>query len=1025
MAYSLLSKDTQDSTSSTRAQKEALAKQSVPVEVLISDAQQTAQLSAEKNAYAVSKKEQADRAAEDAAFQLAEAKRLEKERIAAIAAQEVAAAAKKLADDAVSVAIGNSNLALLQIENLKIQLAVAQTANNTAVASGIIQQMQAAQANLKQLSTELTTAQQTAATARRQYNAAVINTNTATKQVYEADKSAAAATKLSTYAKEQSQIANQVATKASTAAIQSQATLAAQTKQTAARDLSLKYLPLPGTTKNVSSLIGQHPEIVKAKKDLDPLFQAVGTSSQAVMDKALGAIDKLKVSNTVYKTIAKVNKIVNEYKKVQRKIDKINNFINLFNQKFGEERFYTGLNVRTNSKSLYLSSISQKLAQKRIDDYNAMIDASKKAREDAANWYANLYKKLYIPPKTPTGLIVEISGGIVQLSKGYIGGKDKLTFETPKTITLLADTINFKEPAAISIATKNIFLPYNDAIASYNFQKSDNLFLIKLESFPWTTNRSLTTSTSISDNNAYSDSEEFAGSGRKDIASTTESSMTVYVAYNQQTIDLSHSHNWEGKDIFSGILGVVNRVGDSAIGIATAESLLGGKLSEIITGKEGKIAGERGQAKINLDIMPLYQQSTQPEAQVSFSLISHKDPWTEVILPAYVLLAKTYPSLEGSSDIITIFQKAVEAISPTSVLFPTTTGPEEVEKQTKLSQAIEAAKKTIRESGKNQTRANTTRPPDTWRVTYLNSTYKLENCICTNVKITFNGPWISTQNSQNIKSFTDIEKIAEGVFGEQSIHIADSSLDKIGKRNTFKGLPSHANITMTFKSNYQYPNRVDILESILSDNIVKVTTQTTAKRISVPENISTKEQEYNNTAAAQAANPSIYSSDSQKMLAERATTVAAISDWNKKAEVLANKVAKDVEVLNRAIRQYNINNNKVISAKSTYDGIQKVIDDLNGQLAALDENPNKLLGETDTEYFERYIGPYAQATVALENALAQSSSAAVAYDNAKDDRSTSQGNVDAAQATYDAAQQDYNNQLADKPTIENSGGYFT
>jgi hypothetical protein len=369
------------------------------------------------------------------------------------------------------------------------------------------------------------------------------------------------------------------------------------------------------------------------------------------------------------------------------------------------------------------------------------------------------------------------------------------------------DIIRNKNPGLMAGAmVDSIFLPNNPILDDYKITNNPSLFTFKCSAFK------------APEMSIKADNGNITVTADK----PTEPLAEFEFIFNQESFSLNHSHNW-GE--VGGIIGTIRSYFNQGV-----LGLKGDTILAALQGANQLIS--TGQTAIrtdwnafgSLDLAKSYQGTESSDINISFVLFTSKDPFVDVMLPATFLTYMSYPKLRSSKEDIKnmlslldglrnqgktdlrLSQNKAQPEKTTNVSMSKKTGDErdamsdeqktEYYKQQEIAKNLDTTMNSVINAVKSSTvdkwRYRLGFSPPSWVVSASNGSVFLNNAALTNVGIVYHGPWISSKQVQATFS----EDILKEVFSNSPG--LKSDID-----GSLSGFPSWAEVTLTFKNNFQ------------------------------------------------------------------------------------------------------------------------------------------------------------------------------------------------------------------------------
>lgn len=399
-------------------------------------------------------------------------------------------------------------------------------------------------------------------------------------------------------------------------------------------------------------------------------------------------------------------------------------------------------------------------------------------------------------------------------------------------------------------AVNQTFLPWNDIIRTYNFDK-DSLFRVRI--------------------NAYSQTAPSLSVGPSGPQVTTIADPSPIwqceLLHNEDSLTISHDQNYgdigglvgEGLQLFDkGIMGVGGV--DVLRGLQSVKNLASG------TNVSSTIPPFRSEWNdfASVDIAKAYKGTSNPQNfSTSFILFADKDPFMDVVVPSVIFAYLSYPAIDKTKsvkELLSSFGNAVEGAggklgksisSAFGKLDEGVAGPN-TEIAEKAGEYVKDASTIIKDlvTGviKDRWRVRIGNPPPYWTVSSSNGIIFLNNAHLKEVSITYHGPWLKPgAKAAGIAGLAekltgkggmlggaggDLSSAAGDIFGGAtggSISVLgggakegiSSLLGKMaggGGGSNLSGFPSYAEVKLTFVSNFSQVFAEEMLMGLVGAN---------------------------------------------------------------------------------------------------------------------------------------------------------------------------------------------------------------
>ena len=351
------------------------------------------------------------------------------------------------------------------------------------------------------------------------------------------------------------------------------------------------------------------------------------------------------------------------------------------------------------------------------------------------------------------------------------------------------------------------FLPNNDLLTEYGITDSNNLFSVNLQAFK----------------PPVISVKKTKGGSEVNPESTPTPLKTFDVLYSGQNLKIDHNHKFDTSQLGS----IVNKFFNEEVAFGFKGKDIAAQFAE--AAKLFKEGDQNIEAKLDwntfssVDVAKAYKGSTPPSITINFTLLASKDPLREVVLPCLALTYLSYPRLSDDSLLSTIVSLATAAGDGAASIFGQAglgnlgAGDDKTKKDAEELEKLATGKlkeiyTKLKSSYEGRWRAQTGYPPPFWQVTCSNGLFSMKNASLSNLSINYNGPWLAAPPPANILS--TLAKFADGtsvgfpvseVFPGSSIgSIASDILGLFSAKGdgTFKGMPTYAEVTMTFENNF-------------------------------------------------------------------------------------------------------------------------------------------------------------------------------------------------------------------------------
>lgn len=202
---------------------------------------------------------------------------------------------------------------------------------------------------------------------------------------------------------------------------------------------------------------------------------------------------------------------------------------------------------------------------------------------------------------------------------------------------------------------------------------------------------------------------------------------------NDKNVSISYSHTWStpAKSLLTGLYKDVNGIADK---VAFGTTIASNGLSRIGSGEEFKTEPIK-----RIDYQKVYETSKIPDITVNFTAFTNDNFIGDIYVPVMALCAFTHPKRftgekdESSSEEASKWEKTLSAVS--SALGTVTT-------------ATAEATQTINETLALTARQYTLKPPCLFNLYHQSGFYTYSNCMCTNIKVDYEGPWYNATNKE-------------------------------------------------------------------------------------------------------------------------------------------------------------------------------------------------------------------------------------------------------------------------------------
>jgi hypothetical protein len=345
--------------------------------------------------------------------------------------------------------------------------------------------------------------------------------------------------------------------------------------------------------------------------------------------------------------------------------------------------------------------------------------------------------------------------------------------------------------------TNNFTFPISTLLNDYNIDLSD-LFTFRLQA--------------IQNEPPVFERSDSSGIVVKDVGKTKL--FDFEIIYKNSSIQIDHNHDWEDMPMFS-TEGAVTNLGGlikkySSLGIAgTAITALNAIFAE---GSDKAKGATRKNSFGSLDTAPIYKGSGKQSITLQFTLMAHNNPVSEVVIPSLLLTYMTYPkSSTRPEGIIDAMTKALTE-EKNKIEQQLKVGEDEGSKA-KLNAINKVASNVINTFGiadKDTWRFVIGAPPPKWTISASNGIYHLEKCHCKSINITYHGPWIKPPDGTTVgnmlgqianKSTVGLGELSKSVF-PNSTEFSKDFLTGTKSDTPLKGLPSYADVSMTFEADF-------------------------------------------------------------------------------------------------------------------------------------------------------------------------------------------------------------------------------
>lgn len=361
----------------------------------------------------------------------------------------------------------------------------------------------------------------------------------------------------------------------------------------------------------------------------------------------------------------------------------------------------------------------------------------------------------------------------------------------------------------------NTILPFNPLLEKYAYENA-NLFKVHCTATPQITH--------LVENK---DGEMI----KSDAKPTKDQLLRLVLIHNQESYTVNHQHTYE----LDAIGKFIKNIGDS--GFVKAASVLA-VLAKDAASAEGTKTGEHFRSTMNsvysIDSAVSYQGSQPLNHTINFTLMAFNDPWTEVILPANYLAFLSYPTIE-EPNLMSLIDNVSKNIAKRnsgadgdlSSKEGGESSKEAADTQDGMQKAMQSSVDTINKitGAGNRMKYRIGNAPPKWQIYSNNGLVYLEECHIESVNITYHGPWVSPINS------TQATRALEGlvnpstngmdygkIFGNDNVKKSRDAKSLEQFMDDLGGLPSFAEVSITFKNNFSKPFAEDVFSRILGKN---------------------------------------------------------------------------------------------------------------------------------------------------------------------------------------------------------------
>ena len=349
-------------------------------------------------------------------------------------------------------------------------------------------------------------------------------------------------------------------------------------------------------------------------------------------------------------------------------------------------------------------------------------------------------------------------------------------------------------------STPNLIYPTNSLLNSYNLNEN-NLFTVYVTAF---------------------DPPQFGVKSKK--LSQIKPPIELFNAqllYSDTAFSINHTHKW-GEGTMNSALKTVGGIPQLA---QKAQALV----NLFKDSKDGEPAGPSSIAteynKFNtVDVADVYQGSGKQTFDITFYAVAHKDPINEVVLPCLVF---TYLSYPRQTEVPPEWLLALDAATQATLSENNDqVGGGKVGANGEITEGLKKivdkfADESFKKGTEGVFRSRIGKVPPSWTVKTSNGLLDMANAHISNITTTYYGPWLKPPSEEQTSLLQNIITGAGAIAGgglplAEVFPGADAITGGVtgllegifggGKKAgevELKGMPSYAEIKVTFESNFQ------------------------------------------------------------------------------------------------------------------------------------------------------------------------------------------------------------------------------
>jgi len=374
----------------------------------------------------------------------------------------------------------------------------------------------------------------------------------------------------------------------------------------------------------------------------------------------------------------------------------------------------------------------------------------------------------------------------------------------------------------LAAGSSTVLFPNNPLLTDYGIN-SDKLFKINLKAYQPLPIR-------LRPNN-----------NRVDYVHQTGANMKIAefdVVYSGDSFSVSHIHNWDQSALGGGLQTLANTIGSVLPGGLAG---VGSSAASILDGSAS--LHTRTDTFGDIDVAPVYKGSGEQKIEISFVLLTHSDPITEVVLPAQLLTYLTYPKIDNDQTLNKLIDslgnlkdKLIKDLGETvgktvgavTGIVKNLSESTEAKVSAAAQQQYDKLTGVVQDQIKSFIRYRVGIAPPVWVITCSNGSQFLGNAHCKSITVEYHGPWLGAPETPSFaaaaKSFvnsSELPSILSTIFPSAGI-LSDFGINDILTGSNKGGYPSYATINMTFQSNHKLMFGEEWLLSLGGDRLNKI-----------------------------------------------------------------------------------------------------------------------------------------------------------------------------------------------------------